>query len=203
MDKEKFRLSFSGATVHDMFNLLTVSVLLPVELAFRYLERVSHLLVSPIHQTSPGAKEPELLNAITKPLTDAIIQIDKHLLDKIAVSINSSDEISLIKRICEIKISHHSNNDFNSTDSFVPPTRHQKKCSHLFNEVDLPDWLVGTILLIFSLITLSTCLIMMVKILSSIFNGPVAKFIQKMVNSDLPGVFKHFTGLLAILVKIH
>jgi sodium-dependent phosphate cotransporter len=32
-DKNEFRRAFSGATVHDMFNWLTVIVLLPVEIA--------------------------------------------------------------------------------------------------------------------------------------------------------------------------
>jgi sodium-dependent phosphate cotransporter len=194
MDKEKFRLSFSGATVHDMFNLLTVSVLLPVELAFGFLEKVSDLLVTPINSHHPGAKEPELLNAITKPLTEAIIRIDKHVLDRIATN-TSTDDVSLIKRTCESTL--HSLNE-----SYANSSGHEESgCSFLFKNVDWPDWVIGTILLTLSLFTLSTCLVCMVKILTSIFNGPVAKFIQTMVNSDLPGVFRHFTGLLAILVK--
>lgn len=40
----------------------------------------------------------------------------------------------------------------------------------------------------------------MVKILSSVFKGPAAALIQKAVNSDLPGVFSHLTGLIAITV---
>lgn len=42
----------------------------------------------------------------------------------------------------------------------------------------------------------------MVKILNSVFQGPVAKLLQKIVNSDLPGVFRHFTGFVAIIVNI-
>jgi sodium-dependent phosphate cotransporter len=195
MDKEKFRLSFSGATVHDMFNLLTVGVLLPVELAFRLLERVSLILVAPIHTNAPGAEEPELLNAITKPLTEAIIRIDKHILDKIATN-QSSDDVSLIKRTCG-SISHSLNETFISNAG----QHKDESCYFLFKNVDWPDWVIGTVLLVISLLTLSTCLVGMVKILTSIFNGPVAMFIQKMVNSDLPGIFKYFTGFLAILVR--
>lgn len=191
MDKEKFRLSFAGATVHDMFNLLTVAVLLPVELATAYLERLSGLLVTPIKESHPGAKEPELLNAIVKPLTDAIIQIDKHVLDKIATN-QTTDDVSLIKRMCSVKLANTSGIEANTT-IYQP-------CKFLFNSVNWPDWVIGTLLLVVSLVGLCCCLIFMVKILTSIFNGPVAKFIQTIVNSDLPGVFKHFTGLLAIIV---
>jgi sodium-dependent phosphate cotransporter len=51
--------------------------------------------------------------------------------------------------------------------------------------------LKGLILLIISLIVLCVCLIGMVKVLSSLFKGSIAQFIQKIVNYDLPGVFKY------------
>jgi hypothetical protein len=47
---------------------------------------------------------------------------------------------------------------------------------------------------------LSMCLVFMVKTLGPIFQGPVAKLIQKVVNSDLPGPFRYLTGLVAIVV---
>ncbi len=191
-----------------MFNLLTVSALLPIELLFHPLEKISGLLVEPIKTNKPNAKEPELLNAITKPLTDAIIQIDKNVLDKIATN-QTSDNISLINRNCSKTIQTNGNHFRNymaityyypNYRSYQIPQLQQDECYFLFKNVNWPDWLIGTVLLIISLVTLSICLVTMVKILSSILNGPVAKFIQKFVNSDLPGFFRHFTGLVAILV---
>ncbi len=45
---EEFRRAFAGATVHDFFNWLTVLILLPLEIAFGYLEWIAghleHLL---------------------------------------------------------------------------------------------------------------------------------------------------------------
>ncbi len=35
-DKESFRKAFSGATIHDAFNLLCVIVLLPLEIVSGY-----------------------------------------------------------------------------------------------------------------------------------------------------------------------
>jgi sodium-dependent phosphate cotransporter len=188
-DKEKFRKSFAGATIHDMFNLLSVLVLLPLELIFNYLERVSGALVAPLsaHSNSTRGKEPELLGAITKALVDAVIQIDKRVLD--SMSSNASYEAdSLIKRVCKVQIN----------ETVVA----HKKCPFLFAQVDWPDWVIGSILLVVSLVLLSSCLIGMVKILSSIFKGPVAHIIQKVVNSDLPGVFRYFTGFIVISVFI-
>lgn len=184
-----------------MFNLLSVIVLLPLELSTRYLERFSGVLVAPLsatsNSTSDGSgKEPELLGAITKVLVDAIIQIDKRILD--AIASNASFEAdSLIKRVC-IKHPSETNNNSNNT---MNTTKIDTKCSFLFAQVDWADWVVGCILLVVSLVLLSSCLIGMVKILSSVFTGPVAKIIQKAVNSDLPGVFKYFTGFVVILVR--
>lgn len=192
-DKEKFRLSFAGATVHDMFNFLTVMVLLPIEILFKYLERFSGALVKPLssNRNSTSSKEPELLGAISKKLVDVIIQIDKSVLDAIA-SNSSFKANSLVKRKCQnLPTNGRNNHNISATET---------KCTFLFAYVDWADWVIGIILLSVSLILLSTCLIGMVKILSSIFNGPVARIIQKVVNSDLPGVFKYFTGLFVIMV---
>ena len=85
-----------------MFNILTVLVLLPLEVAVGYLEYTSGILVGPLQRSSSNTntKEPEMLNAITKPLTDIIIQIDKAILDKIATN-ETSDDVKLIKKICK------------------------------------------------------------------------------------------------------
>lgn len=40
-DREQFRRAFSAASVHDMFNLLSVAIFLPLELMFGILERVA------------------------------------------------------------------------------------------------------------------------------------------------------------------
>ncbi len=42
--KEEFRRAFSAATVHDFFNLLSVIIFLPLEMAFGFLEKISLFL---------------------------------------------------------------------------------------------------------------------------------------------------------------
>ena len=44
-DKENFRRGFAAATVHDVFNLLSVAVLLPIEIASGYLYHFSDWFV--------------------------------------------------------------------------------------------------------------------------------------------------------------
>ena len=85
--------------MHDIFNFLSVIVLLPIELATRYSEEVSNAIVKQISFDS-SIKEPELLNAITKPLTSRIVQLDRSVLDLIAKNQTKGNE-TLIKHICK------------------------------------------------------------------------------------------------------
>lgn len=45
-DKESFRRAFGAATIHDMYNLLSVAIFLPLELTFGVLEKSSAWLAS-------------------------------------------------------------------------------------------------------------------------------------------------------------
>ena len=58
-------------------------ILLPLELVSRYSETISGAIVKTIEYDS-SVKEPELLTAITKPLTQKIVQLDKVVLELIA-----------------------------------------------------------------------------------------------------------------------
>lgn len=65
--------AFSGATVHDCFNWLSVLVLLPLE-ASGLLMRVSQAMVN-VLQLGSENKAPELLKILTDLLTKTIIQV--------------------------------------------------------------------------------------------------------------------------------
>lgn len=99
-DKENFQRAFSGATIHDSFNLLSVLVLLPIEILTGYLQYTTKALVGLfISGSSSSSKELELLTALTKPLTSSIIQLDKQVLESIAQN-NSKPTDTLIKHYC-------------------------------------------------------------------------------------------------------
>ena len=113
-----------------MFNWLTVFVMLPIEMSFGYLEHVTGYLVSSLKASSKTGKEPEMLNVIIKPVTNAIIQIDKHVLDKIATNL-SVDE-PLIKKYCGYyKLDHMSEN------GTVVNSTHQRPCKSLFSSFEI------------------------------------------------------------------
>jgi sodium-dependent phosphate cotransporter len=71
--REEFRRSFAGATMHDFFNVLSLIILLPIELATHTLERIAtgatHWLLgtSEVEFTSP-------VKAATKPVVKFFIR---------------------------------------------------------------------------------------------------------------------------------
>ncbi|NP_571699.1 solute carrier family 34 member 2a [Danio rerio] len=205
-DRNKFRRAFAGATVHDFFNWLSVLVLLPLEVASGYLEKVTSLIVRSFNIES-GEKAPALLNVITDPLTHSIIQLDESVMSGIAVGDPEARNKSLIKVWCHTASNTTVQNvtTTNCTDlcwelKNVTEIINIKKCSHIFVNTSLSDLAVGLILLAGSLLILCTCLICIVKLLNSMLKGQVAVVIKKIVNTDFPFPFAWLTGYIAILV---
>lgn len=73
-DRNEFRLAFAAATVHDMFNWLTVIVLLPLEVSTHYLERMTDSLIKVDWERDTNANT-EFLGRLTKPFTKLIIEV--------------------------------------------------------------------------------------------------------------------------------
>jgi hypothetical protein len=83
-DRDQFRRAFAGATVHDVFNWLSVVILLPIEAASGYLYHLSGAVTDSLGLKKGEREKVELLEKITKPFTNIVIQIDKKLIQKIA-----------------------------------------------------------------------------------------------------------------------
>ncbi|XP_076992650.1 sodium-dependent phosphate transport protein 2B isoform X2 [Tamandua tetradactyla] len=217
-DRNEFRRAFAGATVHDFFNWLSVFVLLPLEAATHYLEILTNLLVETFHIKN-GEDAPELLKVITDPFTKLIVQLDKKVINQIALKDEAAQNKSLVKIWChtvtnvtEMNVTVPSANNCTSpslcwTDGVqywtlknVTWQENIGKCQHIFVNANLPDLVVGIILLAFSLLVLCGCLYMIVKLLNSVLRGQVAMVIKKTLNTDLPFPFGWATGYLAILV---
>uniref|UniRef100_A0A3Q1ECN1 Sodium-dependent phosphate transport protein 2B n=1 Tax=Acanthochromis polyacanthus TaxID=80966 RepID=A0A3Q1ECN1_9TELE len=207
-DRNEFRRAFAGATVHDFFNWLSVLVLLPLEVASGALFELSRLIIQSFNIQS-GEDAPELLNVITDPLTDSIIQLDKDVINDIAIGIPEARNRSLIKIWCKTE---QNTTFWNETlanctapsiclvEKNMTFTENIEKCRHIFINANLPDLAVGLILLAVSLFVLCSCLILIVKLLNSMLKGQVAVVIKKVLNTDFPFPFAWVTGYLAILV---
>ncbi|MEJ1274584.1 hypothetical protein NN561_005470 [Cricetulus griseus] len=217
-DRNEFRRAFAGATVHDFFNWLSVLVLLPLEAATHYLEILTNLVVDTF-QFKPGEDAPDILKVITDPFTKMIIQLDKKVIQQIAMNDPAAHNQSLVKIWCKtITNVTQMNVTVPSPDNCTSPSycwtdgiqtwtiqnvTHKEniaKCQHIFVNLNLPDLAVGIILLTVSLLVLCGCLIAIVKLLGSVLKGQVAVVIKKTLNTDFPFPFAWLTGYLAILV---
>ncbi|SEA98352.1 Na/Pi symporter [Rubrimonas cliftonensis] len=70
-DKEEFRRAFSAATVHDFFNLFSVLIFLPLEIAFGLLERLGKLLASPFYDAGSASMGGlNFVKTATAPIVD-------------------------------------------------------------------------------------------------------------------------------------
>ncbi|KYO45837.1 sodium-dependent phosphate transport protein 2B [Alligator mississippiensis] len=217
-ERNEFRRAFAGATVHDFFNWLAVFVLLPIEVATGYLYHLTNVIVKSFNLET-GEDAPQLLKVITDPFTKLIIELDKSVINAIAMNDDSAKNRSLVKVWCL------TNTNVTLQNVTIPPSEnctspdlcwtsgnitwtiknitevdYIEKCKHIFVDADLPDLGIGLILLAFSLITLCACLVMIVKLLNSVLKGRMASIIKKTINTDFPYPFTWLAGYLAMVV---
>jgi sodium-dependent phosphate cotransporter len=76
--KEEFKRAFSAATVHDFFNLLSVVIFLPLEIAFGLLERFGSFLSGLFYGSGDASiKGFNFIKAATAPVVDIFKAIAK------------------------------------------------------------------------------------------------------------------------------
>ncbi|KAK3595935.1 hypothetical protein CHS0354_032443 [Potamilus streckersoni] len=208
-NKDEFRRAFAGATIHDMFNWLTVLVLLPLEVISGYLEWLSGVLVESLKLQADKEADKDFLQVIIGPFTKLIIQMDKHVIENIAKGKNEYLDQSILKTCCD-KIKTYMNQTVlemvngtlvNSSKELQATCK--KPCEYLFRSVAKvwSDSAIGAVLLVLALIIMCACLVAIVKLLHSLLKGQMAVTIRKFVNANFPGrVCGYFTGYLAIII---
>jgi len=168
-DKDEYRRAFAGATVHDCFNILTVAILLPVEAITGLLLHVSTGIAdATLADDTEKQSKQDFLKKITKPVTSRLVQVDKKLVTKVAEAEDQDALDELMKK------------------SMVVNSR--TKDNHLFMDTPMSDAAAGWLLLIVSLIFLTTCLSLLVKLLQSVFRGRVAIWMQSLLNLEFKSV---------------
>jgi len=183
-NRDEFRRAFACATVHDMFNWLTVIIMVIVESVTGFLETITSAMVASLGDTSGNQKPPDFLKVLTNPLTRAIVRLDKKVLKGWAVN--------------DLKYS-------GANITIIQSCKEDDSC-FLFNMLgpqgaNIGDTWAGVILLIISLVMLCSCLMGMVKLLNSLLGEKVKEAIRTGVNKDIPvHGLGWLTGYLAMLV---
>jgi len=171
-DVVQFERAFAAATVHDCFNWLSVIVCLIIQLCTDYLGRITSLIVNSQEDDASGADIPipNIFDYFVTPFTALFVQINDTRLERWGAG-KDLDYDTLLP----------------SGESFV------------FNIPSWSDQAIGGLLLVIALVLLSTCLVLIVKVLRSSLEGSVANLIRKFVNADIKYV-PWLTGYLALLL---
>ncbi|CAK9303388.1 unnamed protein product [Gordionus sp. m RMFG-2023] len=191
----QFKRAFAAATVHDMFNWLSVVVFLPLEIMTGFLFHLSSFAVNHLKIEQGNYTQKQFIKRITKPFTTLFVELDEKALNAIAKSRPGSDKLTILKRFCSDP--GRSYNFVTATTSLTGYLKH--RCHFLLAKTNLSDNIAGIILLIFSLTLLGCCLVGMVKILHSILKTKLSLSIRKIINYRLPGKLECFTGYFAIM----
>ena len=181
-----------------MFNWLTAFTLLIVECLTGYLETVTSYFVKDLDQSSSSSssvetpvkssKSPDFLKALTRPVTDNLIKLDKKVLKGWA----QNDPV------------YHNASTILKTD--CGHVEQGPSCKYLFAYLGQEGWnigetYIGLLLLALSLVMLCGCLIGMVKILNTLLGSKVKNVIENVINADIPiRGLGWLTGYLAMIL---
>ena len=200
-NKEEFERAFAGATLHDVFNLITVLILLPVEiisgsLGYPFLFNISQNVTNWFINVD-GVSFQSPLKLIVSPLVKSIINIDKDV-----IKANAEGCVSCIG---------------NATDTNYCWDIHHKICytqlqwDDAYSDViksgifsSLSDGVGGVISLTISIIVLCIALYLVIKTLKKlVLNGRRSRMMQCLHNVITKNGYLSilFGMLLTILVQ--
>jgi len=188
-DGDQLERAFGGATVHDMFNFLTVAIFFPLELITGYLFRLTSWCVDGF-TTSEGDKWEGPIKKIVSPLAKMVIIPNKSVIKDVAAGATCADFYPIT---CE-----DPENPTKSTCSqvgIIACDKSTDSCPAFFQvEATLKDdQISGIAVFILGLIILFICLFAMVTMLQKMMLGTSTRVIYKATNIN---------GYLAMLVGL-
>uniref|UniRef100_H2YZA1 Uncharacterized protein n=1 Tax=Ciona savignyi TaxID=51511 RepID=H2YZA1_CIOSA len=210
--KEEFRKAFSGATVHDCFNILSVVVLLPLEIVSKYLESLSGAVIRSLGPIE-GSGAPRLLRTLVQPVVDNLIHVNLTVQKRIATGLYVEPDSSLVAKWCKrnstfavVTLSNSTGTNTTAASpvtvtAVIPVIAGVRECNDfLFAKTGWTDGAVGGVLFFMSAVILISCLLIMVKVLTSSLKGSFKKLIRKAINTNLPKPFGWLSSYIALFV---
>ena len=73
---EEYRLGFSAATIHDLFNWCSIILLLPVEMGTGMLEKISGAIITSVQETGTAVSEESFLlnfHSLFNPIINSLV----------------------------------------------------------------------------------------------------------------------------------
>jgi len=198
-NQDQLEKAFAGATVHDMFNYLTVAVLFPVELITGYLNRVTGLMVKNAN-TEKGDEWEGPVKKFVAPLGERIIKSNSKLIRGVAAGTQTCEEGGgFYPIICEPGEPTY---ESCSRVGLIACLEDQNKCPAFF-QVDATasdDKVSGGVMFFLAICMLFVCLGVLVSILSKMLGSLSSRVIYKA--TDLNGYVAMVIGCaVTVLVQ--
>lgn len=209
---DQLERAFAGATVHDLFNLLSVAVLFPIELITGYLYRLTSVMLP--DKVEKGDKWAGPLKKIVSPLASRVLKANKNVIKEVATKkVESCDNYYPVTCIDGIEDYKHcaSSCDKDEGESFangdcgrVGLITCDKKvgCPAFFQNgaTRQDDATSGGVCLFLSLCLLMICLMGLVNVLQRGLMGMSTRVIYKA--TKVPGAFAIIIGAaITVLVQ--
>jgi sodium-dependent phosphate cotransporter len=181
-DGDQLERAFAGATVHDMFNFMSVAILLPVEVVTGYLEALTGALVKNA-STEKGDSWEGPVKKLVSPLGKRVINANKDLTKKVALGDATCDNGGgFYPIVCE----DPNNPTYNTCSSvgLIACDKKHDRCPAFFNAEASPkdDKVSGGVIFFISIIILFTCLLGLVTILQKMLLGVSTRIVYKATN---------------------
>lgn len=172
-DGDQLERAFAGATVHDMFNFLTVIIILPVELITGFLFHLTKSMVN--DENRSGEKWTGPLKRIVSPLGNRILKANKKIIEKVAKG-DSCDDFFPVK--CEDGVVSKATCKVGliACEDYGCPIFFQDGATQKDEEV------AGGVCLFLALVLLCVCLLALVTLLQKMLMGTSTRIIYKSTN---------------------
>ena len=187
---DELERAFAGATVHDMFNFLTVIIFLPIEAATGYLFYLTRAML-PENAFEKGSKWKGPIKKIVGPLTAKVIKANKDLIKDISTSDGEVTCPDYYPVNCTDGIVDYDNCKGNW--GLIVCDKGSGNCPAFFQNgaSQEDDKVAGGVCLFLSLVILCVCLVGLVSMLQKMLLGTSTRIIYKATNIN---------GYLAILI---
>ena len=193
-DGDQLERAFAGATVHDIFNFLTVGILLPVEAATGFLAALTGAMVKNA-EPKDGEKWEGPVKKIVSPLGAKIIKANKKVTTAIAKG-GTCDEWYPI--VCEDRVVSAKT----CKVALIDCDKDSNSCPAFFSQdAEQNDEIVaGAVCFVLAIFMLFICLLGLVAVLKKMLLGVSSRIIYKATN--LNGYISIIIGaLLTLLVQ--
>ena len=173
---DQLERAFAGATVHDIFNVLAVAILFPIEVGTHYLYHLTKALLPA--ETKSGDSWDGPVKKIVAPLSNLVLIANKNLMTDVANGVRTCE--SYYPVTCEGNVESYATCNF----GLIACDKKTNKCPIFFQNgaTKKDDSVSGGVCLVLALVIIIVCLIGLVSLLQRMLKESSSRIIYKATN---------------------